>query len=553
MRKYVGLYALLLVMVLAILLVNPLRECLTPDDGWAYALSVRHLLETGEYKLHDWANVNMPVQIYWVGLMAKIFGYSFSILRLSTLFLFLVAVVCFYYLLREFGINDVEAALFTAAIASSPIVFFLSFTFQTDVQFVGWELLSLFLYTRAFRKQSYSIVALASLAGAAAIGTRQFGVALIAGLFITWLLFEQSRLRKIPFYAVGLLLPLCMTIWQIASTHRRTFTQKLTLAAQWAYMQDALGFARGIFWRPAVSLQYLALFLLPLLPFCSFVAWKRWRTRELKVDRRRRWLFAACILYITAGVLIYFLPQRRSLLVPYLDWLLLPGSSYPLFPSSAKVRLIITLLTYGFAIILGWLLARRYVLALRTSVISKPEWFIVLCGVTAFGLQLIFVLFSDTYLVPFVPFTAFALSQMARNWSRWLQAFTAVLCLLALTISSLWTRANLAYAEANWRAAEIARAAQADSRDIAGNMTWSCYNGAFDDWVAEVGEPPTGTVASEGNLIHPGFFQFMLRRYDGARYVLSSSPPQTDVQLLGKVTYRDKRLRRHTIYVTKRT
>ena len=89
MRTHFGLYTLLLVVVLAIVFVNPLREIMTADDGWAYALSVRHLVETGEYKLHDWASVNMPVQIYWVGLLAKLFGYSFTILRLSTLLLFL--------------------------------------------------------------------------------------------------------------------------------------------------------------------------------------------------------------------------------------------------------------------------------------------------------------------------------------------------------------------------------------------------------------------------------------------------------------------------------
>ncbi len=152
MRTRFGLYALLLVVVLAIVLVNPLREGLTANDGSAYALSVRHLLETGEYKLHDWANVNMPVQMYSVGLMAKIFGYSFILLRLSTLFLFLVAVVSFYYLLREFGTNDVEVALFAAAVASSSIIFFLSFTFQTDVQFLGWELLSLLYSARSGSK-----------------------------------------------------------------------------------------------------------------------------------------------------------------------------------------------------------------------------------------------------------------------------------------------------------------------------------------------------------------------------------------------------------------
>ena len=94
---------MLLVVVLVVVLVNPLREGLTADDGWAYALSVRHWVETGQYKLNDWASVNMPVQIYWVGLLAKIFGYSFTLLRLSTLFLFLVAILSFYYLLRDFG------------------------------------------------------------------------------------------------------------------------------------------------------------------------------------------------------------------------------------------------------------------------------------------------------------------------------------------------------------------------------------------------------------------------------------------------------------------
>ena len=93
--------------------------------------------------------------------------------------------------MRDFGTGDVEAALVSAAVVSSPIIFFLSFTFQTDVQFLGWELLALLLYTRAIRKQSYSVMAVASLAGAAAIGTRQFGAALIAGLFITWLLLDQ--------------------------------------------------------------------------------------------------------------------------------------------------------------------------------------------------------------------------------------------------------------------------------------------------------------------------------------------------------------------------
>jgi hypothetical protein len=47
--------------VIIAVVVNPLRELLTQDDGWAYARSVKHLLDTGEYQLDSWAAANMPV------------------------------------------------------------------------------------------------------------------------------------------------------------------------------------------------------------------------------------------------------------------------------------------------------------------------------------------------------------------------------------------------------------------------------------------------------------------------------------------------------------
>ena len=177
---------------------------MTGDDGWAYALTVRHLLTTGEYRLHDWAAANMPVQIYWVSLLTDVFGYSFTVLRFATLILTLVGLISLYFLLRDFGTNDFEASLLTIVVLSSPRGPFLSFTFQTDVQFLGWLVLALWLYARALRHHSYSSMALASVAASAAVGTRQFGAALVAGLGATWLLCEQQRFRKAPLYLVGI-------------------------------------------------------------------------------------------------------------------------------------------------------------------------------------------------------------------------------------------------------------------------------------------------------------------------------------------------------------
>lgn len=227
MRTRFGLYILLLVLTTAIVFVNPVRNALAADDNWAYCLGVRHLLATGEYRLHDWAGVNMPVQIYLATFLAELFGYSFTLLRFSTIVLLFVAVVSLYCLLRDFGAGDGEAALVTAAVATSPLIFFLSFTFQTDVQFLGWELVAVWFYCRAIKGRSYLLMAMGSVAAAAAIGTRQFGVALVAGLVITWFCFEDDRSRKLLLYVTGLTLPLLMTLWQIAfGTQRPTFSEK---------------------------------------------------------------------------------------------------------------------------------------------------------------------------------------------------------------------------------------------------------------------------------------------------------------------------------------
>jgi len=109
MRKCAGLLLLLLCFFLVVAFVNPLRQVMIQDD-WSYALTVRHLLTTGEYKLHDWAAANMPVQIYWAALLTRVFGYTFPVLYCSTLVLLLVGLIALYWLLRDSGVSDVESS-----------------------------------------------------------------------------------------------------------------------------------------------------------------------------------------------------------------------------------------------------------------------------------------------------------------------------------------------------------------------------------------------------------------------------------------------------------
>src|SRR5258707_5239083 len=88
-------------LLLAMIVINPFREMLSEDDGWAYARSVQHLLATGKNQLDTWSAANMPVQIYLAAALSAVFGYSLTLLRFTTLALLVAGVASFYALLRE--------------------------------------------------------------------------------------------------------------------------------------------------------------------------------------------------------------------------------------------------------------------------------------------------------------------------------------------------------------------------------------------------------------------------------------------------------------------
>ena len=558
MRKCPGLYLLLLFFLLVVGFVNPVREVMIQDD-WAYALTVRHLLTTGEYRLHDWAAANMPVQIYWAALLTRLFGYTFPVLHCSTVVLLLVALVTLYWLLRDSGIADIESSLLTLAMLSSPALLFLSFTFQTDVQFLGWQVLALWLYSRGLSQQSPLLMAVASVVAAAAIGTRQFGIALVAGLLATWIIFEQQRVRKAPLYLIGLMLPLLVTFWQlIFGVSQPTFSQKVRLAEQLAYVRDLPRFVGDFLWRPTVILQYVGLFLLPLLPLLVLLVGNVWTGREPAKSRLRTlsrsdlWLAGVWIVYLIAGVCFGYFFYLPRVLMPYLAWLL-PNSQTS--PFGLKKHLALTVLSSGFAIVFGWLLSRRYFDRQNWRRLLRAEWFVVLSGMALLGVQLVYSQFYDVYLIQFLPFAVFALGKLAPTWPRWCKATTAALCVVMLSISALWARGTLAHAEASWRAAEIARSAGAAPQEVGGDMHWSCYYGAFDEWMREVGGLDSSARYIGSHRMHFAFFDFLNRRFDHAKYLLTSSPPSArdpNAQMLRKIEYRDVWLRPRSIYLVMR-
>ena len=149
-----GTWAVLALFCAAAAAVNPLRQCPVNDD-WAYAATVQRWLRTGEYRPHEWIAANPLFQTVWGGLFCRIFGESFSALRLSTIGLALAGLGAFRGLAREHGLSGPAADLLTLCVASSSLLFRLSLTFMTEVPFFALMTLAMLCYTRAVRRATF--------------------------------------------------------------------------------------------------------------------------------------------------------------------------------------------------------------------------------------------------------------------------------------------------------------------------------------------------------------------------------------------------------------
>ena len=120
----------------------------------------------------------------------------------------------FYFLCREHGLGRREAGLLVLGLFSCPLIIKMSFSFMTDIPYLSCLIIALFLYTRALSLRRYDLMYLASLAGSAAILTRQFGAVLIAAAVLVWAVSDNRR-RNIALVATGIALPLIALRWQL--------------------------------------------------------------------------------------------------------------------------------------------------------------------------------------------------------------------------------------------------------------------------------------------------------------------------------------------------
>jgi hypothetical protein len=303
------------VLLVCLLVIHPVVEMGINDD-WSYIRTAQVLAQTGHISYNGWATAMLGWQIFLGALFIKLFGFSFTAVRASTLVVSLPGTYLLHRVLVRFGLSAWSAVAGTLLIVLSPIFLPIVFTFMSDVTGFFCLVLCLYACQRALQsettRQALAWLCFAAISNAADGTVRQIawlGV-LVMVPCTAWML----RRRKGVLLAGALLwIGGCVAIY--ASVH-------WFLAQPYSIPEESI--ARTIDRQVVVRLLHsLADLFLSLLLFVSpvlmlFVP----RLFELPKKKSQPALLLIGMASVVAGILgAVALHGRRSIDMLLLPWL----------------------------------------------------------------------------------------------------------------------------------------------------------------------------------------------------------------------------------------
>ena len=121
-----------LAVLLCELIAHPYTAMGIGDDG-TYILMAHTLAATGHIVYNGWGAPMLGWQLYLGAAFIKLFGFSFTTVRMSTIFIAMLIAFVLQRTLVAAGISQRNATLATLALVLSPLYLMLSATFETDI------------------------------------------------------------------------------------------------------------------------------------------------------------------------------------------------------------------------------------------------------------------------------------------------------------------------------------------------------------------------------------------------------------------------------------
>ncbi len=153
-KKYQDHLGLLILWLLIILIINPIGDFPLNDD-WCYGKTVKTLCDEGYLKLYNWGEMTLVGHVYWGYFFTKIFGFSFTVLRWSTLVMGLATLIGIYELCKLANISRWVTLVGVLLCMMNPIFLSLSFSFMTDVPFYCVTIWTFYFFAKALQTDKW--------------------------------------------------------------------------------------------------------------------------------------------------------------------------------------------------------------------------------------------------------------------------------------------------------------------------------------------------------------------------------------------------------------
>jgi 4-amino-4-deoxy-L-arabinose transferase-like glycosyltransferase len=515
---------------------NPLGDFPLNDD-WSFGLTVKHMIENGDFRPIGWTSMPLIIQVLWGSLFSIPAGFSFSALRISTLTLSLLGVFATYLLFRELRQPRRLAVITALTLAFTPIYYALSHTFMTDVPYTAIAIIAAVFFVRNLRSGSDLALFLGTILAVAATLTRQLAISVPLAFAVAFIL--KNGIKKLNILRAAIPPILCISAlllfqqW-LAATGRLPAlysAQNNHLLRALTKSKTILAIANNAY----IALLYLGLFLLPILIF----VWKN-IYRSNKNNIKTFLIFSASVIVIgsVARSALYgkshlLMPSSGNILtqsgigpVTLPDTFILNLNNMAALPTS--FWLIVTVLSLLGAILL------ITVIGLSTISLAQKKWYAKLDGIEAARAFLlisamiymfpIFVGgFFDRYLIPIIPFLAagiVSVSLPGQRTSSGACRFAAVALLVAIAFFAICgTRDYLTWNRIRWEALHnLMESKHIEAKDIDGGFEfngWYLYDPQYksepqkswwwvqgDSYRIGFGSMPGYTVIEEYNYFH---------------------------------------------------
>ncbi|MFH1619883.1 MAG: phospholipid carrier-dependent glycosyltransferase [bacterium] len=501
------------------------------NDDWAYAIPVRHLLAGDGLVLCDWAAATQITHILWGTLWTGIHGFNYGVLRLSTLFLASGAIFFFFLLLKELEADNKLAWLAAATLAFSPVYFLLSNSFMTDVPYLFWLILSLYLYARHLKSGAEIWLWAAAVSSCACYLTRQIGFFLPFGYTLLLLSDKSLNLSRKTLLRIWLLPALTIAghaLW-FKFVHGPTWvSENYVFAATLKHLASPGRLFSDVLERTLAAAAETGFFLLPISAgffpgFRQFIRRKSPFSLGSGAYLSVAALVSACTIYAALKGPMPWL--ENTLNATGLGTLTLGGEQFKaagIF-GMGWFRLCSTVLGILSA---AALLAACFI-ADRESGAAVKRILRLLFFVCAsqFAFSLLGMKFFDRYMLVLFPWLL-AAAAFAGTRMKFSMPVSATFLVLAAALSWAGTTDYFAWNEAKWKAAASAAKAGISPEETAGGFD---YNASFNY------EKNMKKLKSLKPLRMTGEWEW--QTMGNYRAVLSFSPPPAPFFLIGEAKY----------------